>query len=314
MGLIQNILSTTDSIPISTIQQKAMACTIASLSKLSPELPMDGSLFVHGRRWTQLFATRESAYRLSFECPSMNGDAFAFLSVHQANLTPVRSRLKEQDPTLARHYLLLESVSGGSTHRVEAQFTVAHRHLYLPRGRHQLVALIGVLVPGMPVRVGERLPLLVDLPHDQLEELDDAPPSSEGARQRILSLVVGLSLFVAFADGQYDTEEEAQIVRTLVDLENPSDEKRPQLSENLRRVARAFRFEKRVLDDMCAAARDTMGMEGRRMLLKVLLAVAAADGILDPNEEKLLQYVRGQLELPLELLEQQIDEFFTVRR
>jgi tellurite resistance protein len=316
MGLLQKLVASTENVPIGDVQQAVVRGTMAGLDRLRPELETDPSVQLVARTWNlhpENISTPGADYTLDLVYPAPNPaeDAYGFLAVHFEDLRPVLSRLVGQHPEVDERFVLMQRILATENGEARLKFHVASELLCLPAGRHQLIAVLGVVTLDGVLRVVERLPLLVDLQQDQMEEIV-GEAATNLSRKEMLSLIVGLSLFVAFADGEMEEVEEAQIVRVLVDIEDPPIEQRAQLSADLRRIAGAFRYQKSILDRLCAKARVSIPQGAQQTLMSILFSVATADGVLHANEEKILRYVNSQMGLPLEAVQTRIDEFFSL--
>jgi uncharacterized tellurite resistance protein B-like protein len=315
MGLLQKLVQSTENVAIGEVQEAVVRGTMEGLDRLTPELETDPSVRVVARTWNlhpENVAAPGADYTVDIAFETLGEDAYGFLAVHFEDLRPVLNRLVGNSRPADERFVLMQRIQAASGPEARLKFRVPSELLCLPASRHQLIAVIGVVTLDGVLRVLERLPLLVDLEQDQLDEIVGEAAQSSMSRKEMLSLIVGLSLFVAFADGEMDEAEEAQIVRVLVDIEDPPMEQRAQLTADLRRIASSFRYQKSILDRLCAKARTSMPRDAQHTLMSILFSVGTADGVLHANEEKILRYVNGQLGLPLETVQSRIDEFFSL--
>lgn len=315
MGLLQKLVQSTENVNISELQQAVVRGTMEGLDRLTPELETDPGHRLLTRSWNlhpENIAAPGADYALELSVASLTEDAYGFLAVHFEDLRPVLSRVQGNNRAVDERFVLMQCIRAAAGPVARLKFRVPSELLCLPAGRHQLIVVLGVVTLDGDLRVVERLPLLVDLLQDQLDEIVGEQASSSLGRKEMLSLIVGLSLFVAFADGEMEEAEEAQIVRVLVDIEDPPMEQRAQLTADLRRLASSFRYQKSILDRLCAKARTSMPRDAQHTLMTILFSVATADGVLHANEEKILRYVNGQLGLPVETVQLRIDEFFSL--
>ena len=323
MGLIQQLLhSTTERVSIPEVRRAGYAAALRGLNRLKPELPREAGVVIDRQfAWRPATPDRpRTAYRFSFRVPAGLEAPLAFLSVHRADLEPVRVRVPDHNSELGNLFVLYQPIdpstvpgaSGVDVH--QAEFEVLHHALSLPAGRQQLVAVFGLASDSGRLIVADRLPLLADAPVDQFSEItrDELEAAATGGNATLLEAVVGLSLFVAFADGHYDRREEQAILSALLDIDNPPEDSRAAFLADLQEAARAFKFRKDILDEHCRKAHVGLDAEGRRLLVRVLFSVATIDGVLHSNEEKLLHYVGSQLALPALEVQQLIDDFFAL--
>ena len=317
MGLIQSLLqNTTERVSIPDVRRAALVQALWGLHRLRPELPREAGVLTD-RASTTLCVGAErvsSRFGFRFRVPAGLDEPVTFLSVHRGDLEPVRSRVLGHNADLDRLYVQVQPVEGSDEVHA-AQFEVPHVALSLPAGRQQLVAVFGLASDSGRLLVAERLPLLADPATDQFGDLSAEQVLHDRTRPQgsvMLEALVGLSLFVAFADGHYDRKEEQAILAALLDLDNPAEDLRAAFLAELQQAARGFRYRKEVLDQQCRNARVGLAPEGRLMLVRVLFSVATIDGALHPNEEKLLHDVASQLDVPPAEVQLLIDDFFAL--
>lgn len=317
MGVIQSLLhSTTERVSIPDVRKAGYVQALRGLQKLQPGLARDVGV-VAERAWACRSANPERPvawYRFAFKAPAGFDEPLAFLSIHRSDLEPVRVRVPGHNLEFGSIFVLFHPLLATSDVQ-SAEFAVSHYALSLPAGRQQLVAVFGLASSNGRLHVAERLPLLADIVTDQFVDVDpaelDASTTASG-NGAILEAVVGLSLFVAFADGHYDRKEEQAILSALLDLDDPPQERRVLFLSELQEAARSFRYKKEILDEHCQKAKLGLAPEGASLLVGVLFRVATIDGILHANEEMLLRYVAAQVGVPLSEVQAHIDHFFAL--
>jgi uncharacterized tellurite resistance protein B-like protein len=313
MGLIRNLLNSTQDVAIRRIEQRLLMRALDGLLQLPPEIPRETTPRLVSATCDQRVDRVDlpgAEFRFEVDLPAESDERFLVLSVHRPDLAPVRLRLKNHNQALDRRCVLFQRVEAGAEGPHAAEFVVPLRLLEMPVGRHQLLALIGVLSPDGTLHVLERLSFLADVETDQSAMIDDDESAVGVQGREVMSVVVGLSMFVAFADGNVSEVEEERIGLALADLEDASPTRRKALVESLRRLTADFRYKKEVLDDLCGLAVQIMTPEARVILTHILFSVAVADGLLHPGEQKMLAYVSTAIGVPSELVDQLTDEFF----
>lgn len=317
MGLIQNLLnSTTERVSIPEVRKAGYVQALQGLRALRPDLARDGVL-VTSRSWACRATNPErptTSYRFGFRVPAGFDQPLAFLSIHRSDLEPVQARVLSHNRELGNLFVLFRAAAPTAEPQT-VDFSVSHHALSLPAGRQQLVAVFGLASVNGQLRVAERLPLLADIETDQFAEIAATELDESGevpVNAAMLEAVVGLSLFVAFADGHYDRKEEQVILAALLEIDAPPAERRLQFLGDLQEAARTFRYRKDILDEHCHKARLGLTLDGRVTLVRILFSVATIDGILHANEEKLLRYVAAQIDTPVADVQALIDGFFAL--
>jgi len=313
MGLIRNLLNSTQDVAIRRVEQRLLLRALDGLLQLPPEIPRAASPRLVSATCDQRVDRVDlpgAEFRLEVDLRVEGDERFLVLSVHRPDLSPVRIRLKNHNEALDRRFVLFHRVEAGAEGVHAAEFVVPLRLLEMPAGRHQLLALLGVLSPDGALHVLERLSFLADLEADQNSLIDDDESAVGVQGREVMSVVVGLSMFVAFADGQVTEVEEERIALALADLEDASPTRRKAMVDNLRRLTADFHYKKEILDDLCTLAAEIMTPEARTILTHILFSVAAADGTLHPGEQKMLAYVSTAIGVSAELVDQLTDEFF----
>jgi|GEM_PF-2851107 len=319
MGLIQSLLnSTTERVSIPEVRKAGYVQALQGLRKLRPDLARDAAV-VTSRAWACRAPNAErptTLYRFGFQVPAAFEQPLAFLSIHRSDLEPVQARVLTHNRELNNLFVLFRAAQPSPAPQ-SVEFAVPHYALSLPAGRQQLVAVFGLASVNGQLRVADRLPLLADIVVDQFGEIAAAELDETGeapVNAAMLEAVVGLSLFVAFADGHYDRREEQAILAALLELDAPPAERRAQFLGELQEAARTFRYRKDILDEHCQKARLGLEPDGRAALVRILFSVATIDGILHANEEKLLRYVAAQIDSPVARVQALIDDFFALNR